>query len=127
MEKYEKKYHASGKTMEQVIPGYAPKLPPKGKTGFIRPDTNGEIIDFSTLQISEEYPTGWIVVDNLDVGRFNENEVQHIIEFNESLGRRCAFKVEQRKAKRISAEEITNAVLIRILTDIQKSSLKVGE
>ena len=90
MEKYEKKYHASGKTIEQVIPGYAPKLPPKGKTGFIRPDTKGEILDFSkkNIELLEQFPTGWIVVDTINASRFNDDEIKLIIEFNENKGRR---------------------------------------
>ena len=52
--------------------------------------------------------------------------MQHIIEFNESLGRRCAFKVEQRKAKRVTynAEVIKYydrreavRIMVRDLTD----------
>ena len=76
--------------MEQVIPGYAPKLPPKGKTGFIRPDTKGEILDFSkkNLELLEQFPTGWIVIDDVDVSLFNDKEIKLIIEFNESKGRR---------------------------------------
>ena len=77
-----------------------------------------------TLELSEKYPTGWLVVDTIDVSRFEESEVEKIIEFNESKGRRCSIKrrPERRTATRITAEEITNAVLLRLLTNVQKTA-----
>ena len=103
--------------MEQVTPGHAPKLPPSGKTGFIRPDTKGEILDFSKLELSEKYPTGWLVVDTIDVSRFRPEEVEQIIIFNESKGRRCSIKRRPARA-RITAEEITSTVLLKLFTDM---------
>ena len=71
-----------------------------------------------TLELSEKYPTGWLVVDTIDISRFNENEVSEIVEFNQYKNRRCAIKRRPERA-RITAEEITNAVLLN-LTDILK-------
>ena len=71
-----------------------------------------------TLELSEKYPTGWLVVDTIDVSRFEPEEVEQIILFNENLGRRCAIKRRPERA-RITAEEITNAVLLRLLTNVQ--------
>ena len=70
-----------------------------------------------TLELSEQFPTGWIIVDTIDVSRFEESEVEQIILFNENLGRRCAIKRRPERA-RITAEEITNAVLLRLFTDM---------
>ena len=75
-----------------------------------------------TLELSEQFPTGWIITDSIDVIRFEPEEVEQIILFNESKGRRCAIKRRPERA-RITAEEITNAVLLRLLTNVQA---KVG-
>jgi len=40
------------------------------------------------LELLEQFPTGWIVVDDVDVSLFNDKEIKLIIEFNESKGRR---------------------------------------
>ena len=71
-----------------------------------------------TMELSEQFPTGWIISDTIDVSRFEPEEVEQIILFNEKKGRRCAIKRRPERA-RITAEEITNAVLLRLLTKVQ--------
>ena len=70
------------------------------------------------LELLEQFPTGWIVVDDVDVSLFNDKEIKLIIEFNESKGRRCTRRPE----RAITAEEITNKVLLRLLTNVQKTA-----
>ena len=45
-----------------------------------------------TLEISEQFPTGWIITDSMDMSRFEPDEVEEIMVFNENKGRRCALK-----------------------------------
>ena len=84
---------------------------------YINPFEHKEFDESKTIELSEKYPTGWLVVDTIDVSRFNENEVSQIVEFNQNKGRRCAIKRRPERA-RITAEEITNAVLLRLFADM---------
>ena len=40
------------------------------------------------LELLEQFPTGWIVVDTINASLFNDDEIKLIIEFNENKGRR---------------------------------------
>ena len=58
-----------------------------------------------TLELSEKYPTGWLVVDTIDVSRFEPEEVEQIISFNENKGRRCAIRLyDDRAGVRVVAD-----------------------
>ena len=82
---------------------------------YINPCRHPTFVEAKTIELSEKYPTGWLVVDTIDVSRFRPDEVEQIIKFNESKGRRCTRRPE----RAITAEEITNKVLLSLLTDMQ--------